>query len=64
MGKLIVLILITIVFGILWALPLYLCGNLVLWCFNIPFHLTLLQAFAVTLLGSVIHSILFKNKEG
>lgn len=64
MGKIFVLILITVVFGVLWALPLWLCGNFVLWCFNISFHLTLLQSLALTMLASVVHSLLFKSKEG
>ena len=63
MKKLTILIIVTIACGFLWALPLYVCGNFVLWCFNIQFHLTLLQSLALTMLASVIHNLLFKSKE-
>lgn len=56
------LILIIVIMGLLWSLPLYLVVNLVLWLFGIEFHLTLLQAFGVCLLASVIKGLL--GKEG
>jgi len=62
MGKLLVIILIALVLGIIWALPLYICANLVLLLFHIPFHLTIFQAIAICLLASVIRSLLFKDK--
>lgn len=62
MGKILVLILIFALVTILWALPLYICVNFVLWVFNIAFHLTLLQAFAICLLLTVIRELLFKKK--
>ena len=58
MGKILVLLLILIVMGAIWSLPLYLCVNLVLWLFHIPFHLTWLQAFGVCLLASTIKGLL------
>lgn len=58
MGKILVLLLILIIMGAIWSLPLYLCVNLVLWLFHIPFHLTWLQAFGVCLLASTIKGLL------
>ena len=60
MGKIFVLIGILILLGILWSLPLYLVVNFVCWVFHITFHLTLLQSFALCLLVTVIHNLLFK----
>lgn len=64
MEGLLVLIVIVIVLGIIFSLPLYLCTNLVLWLFHIPFHITLLQAFGVSLLLNVISGLFFGSKEG
>lgn len=61
MGKLLVLFLILIIMGAIWSLPLYACTNLVLWLFNIEFHLSWLQAFGVCLLASVIKSLLSRG---
>lgn len=61
MGKFLILALILLVIVTLVSLPLYLCVNLVLWLFHIPFHLTLFQAFGVCLLSAVIKS-LFSTK--
>ena len=58
MGKILMLLLILIIMGAIWSLPLYLCVNLVLWLFHIPFHLTWLQAFGVCLLASTIKGLL------
>lgn len=63
MKNLTILIIITIICGFLWALPLYLCGNFVLWCFNVQFHLTILQSLALTMLASIVHSLLFKRED-
>lgn len=63
MGKILVLLLILIIMGAVWSLPLYLVVNFVLWLFQIPFHLTWLQAFGVCLLTSVIKNLLFKKGE-
>lgn len=63
MGKILVLLLILIIMGAVWSLPLYLVVNFVLWLFQIPFHLTWLQAFSVCLLASVIKNLLFKKGE-
>lgn len=63
MKGLIMLIIIIIVYGFLWALPLYICGNFVLWCFNIEIHLTIFQSIALTMLASVIKNLLFKKGE-
>lgn len=62
MGKILVLLLILIIMGAVWSLPLYLIVNFVLWLFQIPFHLTWLQAFGVCLLTSVIKNLLFKKE--
>lgn len=64
MGKLLVVIGVLIFFGILWSLPLYLVVNFVCWVFHIGFHLSLLQSFALCLLITVIHDLLFENKGG
>lgn len=61
MGKFLILALIFIIICAIWSLPLYLCVNFVLWVFNIPFHLSLLQSFAICLLIYVIRKLLFKN---
>ena len=58
MGKILMLLLILIIMGAIWSLPLYLCVNLVLWLFHIPFHLTWLQAFGICLLASTIKGLL------
>ena len=60
MGKILVILLILIFIGAIWSLPLYIVINLVLWLFQIPFHLTWLQAFGICLLMNVI-KILFFN---
>lgn len=62
MGKILVLVLILAVMGAIWSLPLYLCVNLVLWLFHIPFHLTWLQALGVCLLVSVIKGLFDKGE--
>lgn len=61
MGKILVLLLILVIVGAVWSLPLYLCANLVLWLFNISFHLTWIQAFGICLLASVLKKLLSKE---
>lgn len=61
MGKFLVVCLILIIICIIWSLPLYLVVNFVLWVFNTPFRLSLLQSFAICLLIYVIRKSLFKN---
>ena len=63
MGKIVILILILIVIGIIWSLPLYLVTNFVLWLFHSTLRITLLQSFGLCLLATVIKTLLFKNKE-
>lgn len=62
MGKILILLLILIVMGAIWSLPLYIVVNFVLWLFQIPFHLTWLQAFGVCLLATTIRKLLFKKE--
>lgn len=62
MGKILILLLILIVMGAIWSLPLYIVVNFVLWLFQIPFHLTWLQAFGVCLLATIIRKLLFKKE--
>ena len=62
MGKFLILLLILIIIGALWSLPLYVVANFVLWLFQIPFHLTWLQAFGVCLLATMIRKLLFKKE--
>lgn len=62
MGKFLILLLILIIIGALWSLPLYIVANFVLWLFQIPFHLTWLQAFGVCLLATMIRKLLFKKE--
>lgn len=64
MGKIVILILILIIIGIIWSLPLYLVTNFVLWLFHSTLRITLLQSFGLCLLATVIKTLLFKNKEG
>ena len=47
MSKLFLIIFVIVLIGIIWTLPLYLVINFVCWAFNIPFHLSLIQALAV-----------------
>ena len=61
MGKILVLLLILLIMGLVWSLPLYLVVNLVLWLFHVPFHLTWLQALGVCLLVSVVKGLLSKE---
>lgn len=61
MEKILILLLILIVMGAIWSLPLYIVVNFVLWLFQIPFHLTWLQAFGVCLLASVIKKLFFSK---
>lgn len=61
MGKILMLLMILIIMGAAWSLPLYLVVNLVLWLFHIPFHLTWLQAFGVCTLVSVIKGLFSKE---
>lgn len=62
MGKILILLLILIVIEAIWSLPLYIVVNFVLWLFQIPFHLTWLQAFGVCLLATMIRKLLFKKE--
>ena len=62
MGKILILLLILIVMGAIWSLPLYIVVNFVLWLFQIPFHLTWLQAFGVCLLATMIRKLLFQKE--
>ena len=62
MGKILFLIVILILLGIRWAFPLWIVVNFVCWVFHLSFHLTLIQAFALCLLATVVSS-LFKSKE-
>jgi hypothetical protein len=62
MGEIIILLLILVIVGLIWSLPLYLVVNLVLWLFHAPFHLTWLQALGVCLLASVVKGLLSKEE--
>ena len=64
MDKILIAIIIFIALSILWALPLYICVNLVLWLFGVSFHLTLIQSFGLCLLITVIRNLFFKNNGG
>jgi len=61
MGGILILILVMIIMGAIWSLPLYVCVNFVLWLFHISFHLTWLQAFGICLLASVVKGLLSKG---
>lgn len=61
MGKILVILLILIFIGAIWSLPLYLITNLVLWLFQVPFHLTWLQAFGICLLISAVKKLFFNS---
>ena len=64
MGKLFIIILVFVLCVVIIALPLYCSVNLVCWVFHIPYHLSILQAFAVSILANVLRSMLsFKIKE-
>lgn len=58
------LILCVIIFCIIIvALPLYLVVNFTCWVFNVPYHLSIMQAFALSLLANIINKLLFRKKE-
>jgi len=57
------LILILLMCAMLWCLPLYLVVNFVCWAFHIAFRLSLLQAFAICLLSSVLKNLFFKKED-
>lgn len=59
MGKLFVIIFIFVICAIIWSLPLYITTNFVCWVFHLSFHITLLQSFAICLIITVIHDLLF-----
>lgn len=59
MGKLLVLILIFLFVMIITALPLYLVVNLCFLVFHLPYHITILQAFAICALVAIVKNILF-----
>lgn len=63
MVKIIILILILFICGMLWAFPLWAVVNFVCWAFQLSFHLSYLQAFALCLLASVVKSLLFKKED-
>lgn len=58
MGKMLLLCLLCVTLCAIWALPLYLCVNFVLWVFHAAIRLTLLQAFSICLLCCVIKKLL------
>lgn len=62
MGKVFMFILILILCVVIVALPLYLTVNFVCWVFQVPYHLSLIQAFALSLLATVINKLLFKRE--
>ena len=64
MDKLLITIMVILFCMVIIALPLYIAANLVFWVFHLALHLTLFQAFAVSLLLSVIHRLLFRYDEG
>ena len=57
-----ILILIFLLYVMIWALPLCLAINLVLWLFHTTFRVTLLQAIGISFLISVVKSY-FESKE-
>lgn len=62
MSNVLILIIVLMICAILWSLPLYITMNLVLWLFHLPTHITLLQAFGIGLLLSVVNHFLFGEK--
>lgn len=63
MGKLLVLILIFLFVMVLTALPLYLVVNLCFLVFHLPYHITILQAFAICALVTIVRNILFGRED-
>lgn len=63
MVKIILFILFLLITITIWSLPLYLCLNLVLWLFGSTIRITIIQAFGLCLLASVIKKLL-SGKEG
>lgn len=63
MGKIILFILFLLITITLWSLPLYLCLNLVLWLFGSTIRITMIQAFGLCLLATVIKNLLFKKED-
>lgn len=63
MGKIIFVLLVLLGLAIVVALPLYFLGNLVLLVLSIPFHLTLLQAFVISIATLVLKQWFFPNQK-
>lgn len=63
MSKIIFLILLLLLVVTLWSLPLYFCVNLVLWLFGSAMRITLIQAFGLCLLATVIKGLLSNKGE-
>ena len=47
--------------GVIFSLPVYIAGNLILWVFKVSFHLTLLHSFAICLMTATIYNLFFKK---
>ena len=63
MGKLIMIILGLCLCGFIWALPVWFVINFFCFAFNIAFHLTVFQAFAICLIIEIIRNFIFKKED-
>lgn len=63
MRKFLLFICVIIICVIIVALPLYLVVNFTCWVFNVPYHLSMIQAFALSLLATTINRLLFRKGE-
>ena len=55
------MIILILLLGIIWSLPLYLVVNGFCWIFNISFHLTLIKSFVLGILINIVHAMIFKE---
>jgi len=58
MKEFFMLIVVIIVMCVLWSLPVYIATNLVAWVFHLSYHMTILQAFTVSFLLTLLHTLL------
>lgn len=63
MGKILVIILGLLIYGILYSLPLWIAVNLICWVFHLHFYLSWVGAYALTLSISILKNTLFPKED-
>jgi hypothetical protein len=59
--KFILLLIILFIYGVLWSLPIWICGNLIMWAFHLSYHITLIQACVIGIALGTIYSMFHKE---